>query len=154
MAENNFITLDRVRDLFLYIPETGEFTRRVVSKRSKRTGVLGSRHSNGYLETCIGYKKYLLHRLAWFYMHGVWPVGVIDHINGVKTDNRIANLRDVTHLVNMQNRSGGAKIGYVGKFRDGWRAQLQRNKKRLTKTFKTEQECHNWLMRINTPLLS
>ena len=43
-------------------------------------------------------------RLAWFYVYGEWPKQCIDHINRIKTDNRIANLRDVSHKENMANR--------------------------------------------------
>jgi hypothetical protein len=138
--------------MFLYDKDTGIFTRRHFGKRSKLAGRVGNIKTNGYLEVGIGGKKYLLHRLAWLYTYGLWPLFHIDHINGIKTDNRIANLRDVTHTVNMQNRSGGEKIGYVGRFRDRWRAQLQRNKKKATKTFKTEQECHSWLASLSAAM--
>ncbi len=52
----------------------------------------------------IDRRKLLLHRAAWLYVYGSWPAGVIDHINGVKHDNRIANLRDVTRSENQHNR--------------------------------------------------
>lgn len=44
------------------------------------------------------------HRVAWAIYHGAWPEGHIDHINGCTSDNRIANLRDVTHAENMRNQ--------------------------------------------------
>jgi hypothetical protein len=49
-------------------------------------------------------KIFLAHRLAWLYVHGVMPEHYVDHINGVKNDNRIENLRDVKQGVNLQNQ--------------------------------------------------
>lgn len=43
------------------------------------------------------------HRLAWFLTYGVWPSKMLDHINGDRSDNRIANLREVTHSQNAMN---------------------------------------------------
>jgi hypothetical protein len=61
---------------------------------------------------------YLAHRLAWFYVHGNWPTKLIDHINGNKTDNRIANLRDVEGSLNNLNchtpRRHNAESPYIG----------------------------------------
>jgi len=56
------------------------------------------------------------HRVAWAIVYGAWPEGVIDHINGDPSDNRIANLRDVTHAVNMRNSAPRSdnKSGYAG----------------------------------------
>lgn len=45
-----------------------------------------------------------LHRMAWFYVHGEWPKGQIDHINHDRKDNRIANLRVVDNTENHRNR--------------------------------------------------
>ena len=58
-------------------------------------------------------------RLAWFAFYGEWPIGVVDHINGDPSDNRIANLRDVSQSWNQQNRgviANGTRSGYVGVF--------------------------------------
>lgn len=47
---------------------------------------------------------YLRHRVIWFYFNGEIPEGYeIDHINGIKNDNRLENLRCVTHTENMNN---------------------------------------------------
>lgn len=51
----------------------------------------------------IFYKGYYLHRLAWLYVNGDWPSGEIDHRDGVKTNNRIDNLRDVSTKINNEN---------------------------------------------------
>lgn len=61
-------------------------------------GVVGL-HGSGYTLVC----GKLAHRVVWYLHHGYWPEN-IDHINGIRTDNRICNLREVTHEENCQNR--------------------------------------------------
>lgn len=58
------------------------------------------------------------HRIAWAIYHGAWPVGPIDHINGIRNDNRIANLREVDRTTNCQNVRLGSVVnkstGFLG----------------------------------------
>jgi hypothetical protein len=87
--------------LLHYDPVTGVFTR-VRSVRGQRSSV-GSVRPDGYLSICVDYRSYLAHRLVWLYMHGVFPEYQIDHFNGDRLDNRIANLRQVTNKQNCEN---------------------------------------------------
>jgi HNH endonuclease len=59
---------------------------------------------NGYNVTTLHYRKYKISRIVWMLHHGVWPTGVIDHINHDTKDDRIENLRDVAQSHNMQNQ--------------------------------------------------
>lgn len=87
-----------------YDPVTGVFTWVLPTTRRVRTGsVVGSDHSAGYLSTRLFGKHYYLHVLAWFYVHRVWPSVLIDHINGNRKDNRLANLREATFSQNAAN---------------------------------------------------
>lgn len=105
MANSNSITAEYVRRLFNYDPDTGIFTRIVsVGSRGQEGMQVGSADLHGYKTVRIEKRSYKIHRLAWLYVHGAWPVGDIDHINGNRSDNRIVNLRDVTRAVNLQNQ--------------------------------------------------
>ena len=65
--------------------------------------VAGSLDEYGYIRISIKRKKYRAHRLAWLYCYGRFPEFEIDHINRIKTDNRICNLRDVSSSKNSEN---------------------------------------------------
>jgi hypothetical protein len=69
---------------------------------AKVGGKAGCVNSAGYLTVGINFKKYLVHRIVWA-MHGKDPVGLIDHINSDKLDNRIENLRAADHVINTRN---------------------------------------------------
>lgn len=98
--------MDRVElmNTLHYCPDSGVFTWKI--KRRGTNGihkVAGS--SNGkYIRIIVNRKKFYAHRLAWLFQTGEYPKGIIDHINGDKTDNRIENLRDVSHSNNGANR--------------------------------------------------
>lgn len=94
-----------LKDALDYNPETGVFTRKKASGRAKIGDVAGRASVGGYLYVNVFGKTYLAHRLAWFYAHGLMPVGEIDHINHDKADNRMSNLREVPHSVNGRNAS-------------------------------------------------
>lgn len=154
MAATNSIpvTADRVRLLFVYDPDTGIFTRRVKIGHGTFPGQeIGSWDLYGYKTTRIGKKSFKIHRLAWLYVHGVWPVGDVDHINGNRSDNRIENLRCVSRQINLQNRrnagSQNKSTGLLGvhlsKGRNRFCAKISvDNKTRYLGVFDSPQEAH------------
>lgn len=123
------ITQKRLRELLSYDPDTGVF-QWLFSRGTARAGaVAGSADSYGYLQTKIDRRCYLNHRLAWLYVHGEWPTRQIDHINGKRTDNRLANLRIVSASVNQQNHRVARvdnKCGLLGVSSSGkrWQARI------------------------------
>lgn len=111
------LTHSRVKELVHYDPEKGVFTWAAKRPRCRPGDVAGSLMTVGYVVVMLDGRKVYGHRLAWFYVHGVWPRGVVDHKNHVKHDNRIDNLRDATVTVNLQNRViplAGSKTGVLG----------------------------------------
>lgn len=100
------LTQQRVRDLLSYNPDTGTFVWIKPTARRVRVGDLaGYNDGGGYLRVSIDGKKIKNHRLVWLYVYGYLPDGDIDHINGIKDDNRISNLRFVSHKDNSRNRA-------------------------------------------------
>lgn len=111
------LTADRLHDVLSYDADTGVFTCRLSRGRIAAGAVAGSMHAHGYRVISIDGVGYKAHRLAWLYIYGAFPVGVIDHINGDRADNRIANLRDVDHQINAENRKGprqGKHVALMG----------------------------------------
>lgn len=62
----------------------------------------------------VGQSQYKAHRVAWLIFHGAWPEGEIDHINGDPSDNRLENLRDVTHRTNTENLRSATRASKGG----------------------------------------
>lgn len=108
MADLSDITVEYVRSILDYDRETGIFVWRAREGEDlwnkqfagKRAGTINNR---GYRRLKIKDKPITEHRLAWFYVYGIWPSDQIDHINREKSDNRIRNLRVVTNSENMLN---------------------------------------------------
>jgi hypothetical protein len=88
-------------------------------------------NSRGYRHGCIYGRNYVAHRVIWLLHTGDWPVDPLDHINGDRADNRVANLREVSSSENNRNvsTSGRNKSGVSGVFWDAsskkWRAQVR-----------------------------
>lgn len=97
------LTVERLKQKLIYNSETGVFTWKKGRGPVKAGSTAGRLHNQGYIRIAIDYKDYLAHRLAWLYVYGEWPKNEIDHINGVKTDNRIINLRQATREENCRN---------------------------------------------------
>ena len=98
------LTQDYLKEILDYDPETGIF-RWKVSRQGIRIGAeAGNLRKEGYRRIAVNGKSYFAHRLVWLYIHGKFPDNCIDHINGIKDDNRIANLREATNQQNLFNR--------------------------------------------------
>lgn len=116
-----------------YNPLTGDFTWLITkSSTGQKNTVAGVRNTIGYHVIRIDKKLYLGHRLAWLYMYGYLPKR-IDHINQVRFDNRIANLRKCEHWQNITNaplrktNTHGYRGVYWHRPTQSWQAQIQVN---------------------------
>jgi len=98
------ITQADVKELLQYETETGVFY-------TLNGKVSGGKNSKGYVLLRVKGEKHYAHRVAWLYVNGEWPVNQIDHINGIKSDNRIENLRQVTHQQNQFNKANQQSKG-------------------------------------------
>lgn len=122
------LTTEQLKSRINYNPETGEF-----SHATRKSA--GTVNSNGYLKIEVFYKKYAAHRLAWLWVYGKFPEDQLDHINGNKLDNRIANLRECSATEN--NRNVGKRStntsGYKGVAKVGarWRATIGADAKHI-----------------------
>lgn len=146
------LTAQRLRELLYYDPDTGLFTWRVARGSGGRIpagAVAGSRIGDGYLRLKSEGVQYKLHRVAVLYMTGHWPAEQVDHINGVRDDNRWSNLRCVGCTFNLQNQRRahpGSASGLLGvsRRRDGrWKALITVNYvTRSLGTFSTPEDAH------------
>lgn len=132
------LTQERLKQLVTYDPTTGLLTCAINRKgsRNKVGDVLGSATRNGHLEVQLDGQKHYIHRLAFLYMMGAMPRGVVDHINRNGSDNRWDNLRDVTQNENTHNQTRLAEnnsTGFVGVHRWGekYRAKINIGKKQM-----------------------
>lgn len=103
------ITQEELKQQLEYNPNTGIFTWAIRKPKVKFGAVAGRTKPKGYVEIRVNLVSYQAHRLAWLYVHGEWPDGLIDHINRDPADNRIANLRVATHQQNFRNVAASSR---------------------------------------------
>jgi len=98
------LTQNYIKKLVHYCPDTGVFTRLLKSGNGYRNGAINNKPStHGYLRISINNRQITEHRLAFLYMNGYFPENDVDHIDGVKTNNKWSNLREVSPSCNLQN---------------------------------------------------
>jgi hypothetical protein len=126
-----------------YNPDTGELTWKKLRDSTRIGQKAKALDVAGYIQVNISGNVYKGHRVAWAIHYGRWPVGMIDHINGQRSDNRIENLRECDHQTNCQNmRNGSCKnsTGFLGVYIEHaypeghpkrYRAKIQINRKQI-----------------------
>ena len=137
-----------------YDSQTGIFLWRVTRHRITIGTQAGFISDKGYRIIRLYQKTYKAHRLAWFYVHGVWPTGIIDHRDGIGDHNWIKNLRDTTQQVNCENKKVARKkststlmgVSYVPKL-NKFKAQIVvKGVYKYLGVFHTEQAAHDAYM--------
>ena len=148
MAKPN-ITHEQLIQILHYEAETGIFTWKV-DRRSGRDGkghliasagdvAGGVDIASGYIQLVFAKGRCRGHRLAVFHMTGNWPTGEVDHKNGIRSDNRWGNLRDVPQHVNKQNLRKARVDSGTGVQGVRWNEERQKFVARVT--LGTKQKC-------------
>lgn len=146
------VTQSRLVELFDYNCDTGSFTRKT-SRGGFRIGSAAGhiRNIDGYIGITVDRRTHLAHRLAWIYVYGIEPEDEIDHINGVRSDNRIFNLRLASKSNNMcnatipkHNTSGVKGVSYCS-FTNKWRGEVVVNKRVAMRRFNSIEEAELWV---------
>lgn len=145
------LTQQRLKELLSYDPETGLFINLTQRRPQAKIGsVAGCKNNNGYIRIMIDGKLYQSHRIAWLYVYGELPENDLDHINEIKDDNRICNLRLDTNQENphnisrpqVNNTSGFRGVSWH-KWNKKWVARIKLNgKTQHLGFFDTAKEAH------------
>jgi len=122
------ITYGRVHELFDY--NGMDLVWKKSTCGAKNGTIAGCLLRSGYRQIGVDWKRYYAHRLIWMYYYGYFPENDIDHINRCKTDNRIGNLREISHSCNirncgnLKNNISGVKGVRLNKSSGKWKAAI------------------------------
>lgn len=131
------ITQIRLKEVLDYDPVTGLFNWKRRMRGTKFGSAAGWVNDSGYLCIRVDGTLYRAQRLAWLYVHGVYPKGVIDHIDRNRLNNSIVNLRDITKAMNQRNLSKSiantSTVTGVTWYKAGnkWHAQITVDRKKI-----------------------
>ena len=125
---------------YTYNPETGEICNRY-------NKLLKAKNNNGYIRIFLSNNNksfgLLGHHFSWYSIYGNCDIEQIDHINGIRNDNRIINLRNVTNQQNQWNRTKAKGYSW-NKSLNKWQAQIRLNGKVIyLGYFTTEEEARD-----------
>lgn len=143
------LTVEHLRHTIHYDPQTGYFWP-LEGRLGVRVGrPMGYVEKYGYRRVMIGGRRYLAHRLAWFYMTGELPALDVDHKNLCRDDNRWENLRLATDSQNHANtgpprsNTSGLKGAHWNRFRGYWQSYIKvQGRSHFLGRFDTKEEAH------------
>lgn len=104
MKNDHTITLDNICQLLDYDPVTGIFLWKLPVGNTSTGKQAGTLKPDGYIRIQVNGRLYYAHRLAWLMAYGEWPSNIIDHIDGDRKNNSLANLRNATLTENNRSR--------------------------------------------------
>jgi hypothetical protein len=141
------LSIEYLNSILRLDAEAGVLYWRVPRSRQKAGAIAGRPSPRGYINIGIDDATYRAHRIVFALFYGRWPIGEVDHINRVKHDNRIENLRECTKKENglnkdvyRNNTSGIAGVGW-DKARKCWKASINRDGKKVSLgRFRTKEE--------------
>lgn len=140
---------EKLQEMLNYDPQTGIFVWRVDRGKARKGAPAGRRNDCGYIIIRINGRGYRAHRLAWLWTDGNWPSSDLDHINGNRSDNRVANLREATRAQNNMNARlrGDNKTGFKGVFFNKqnrrWQARVTKDGRQIhAGCFDTAEQAH------------
>jgi len=144
---SGMLSIDRLRELLGYDPDTGVFTWKIAQPRTALGAVAGYPGPGGRLVVKLDGHMHYLTRLAWAYVRGVWPIGKIVQLNEVRADVRFENLAEKTQAevsatmkVNTLNKSGHKGVSW-SKSDAKWVAMITRNgRQHFLGKFETKEE--------------
>lgn len=127
-----------LKSLLDYDPEAGIFRWKAkLGSRAVIGAAAGTLMDHGYVRISVDGHRYYAHRLVWMYVHGRWPDPEVDHANGVRHDNRLANLREADRHQNganlplkRNNTSGIAGVSWDRKT-GKWAAYIMRERRKI-----------------------
>jgi len=137
------LTQEYLREIFDYDLGTGilKWKWRDYANKSWNTRFAGKvvgNENDGYVKVMINGISYFAHRIVYCYVHGYFSEHLIDHKNGVRNDNRICNLREVSQSCNIKNVKGLRKSNTSGitgvcwdSYRNRWKTSVHKNKKQI-----------------------
>jgi hypothetical protein len=146
MRIKKYPSLDKINEVLSY-KDGRLYWKKNFKGRVKMGDIAGYELPSGYRTVWINSKQYYEHRIIWIMHHGDIPVGLeIDHINLTRNDNRIENLRVVSRSENMRHTTS-RNIYFRSSRTKKYEAYLNINNKRITKSFMTEEEAEQWILK-------
>ena len=142
------LTAERLRELFIYQPDTGLLLRKTARGNRSAGSAAGCEHGDGYLSTTVDGRKCYVHVLIWAMQTGAFPLHQIDHRDGVRSNNKWLNIRPSTPSLNKQNMRrarSDSRIGLLGVGKAGrrFRASIGVNGKyKHLGVFDTPEQAH------------